>query len=104
VLWIKGNPGTGKSTLVKHTLRHCEQNFKDHIVAAYFFNARGDKLEKTPLGMLRSLSYQLLRQESSLYGRFVPKSRDKLQKHRTGEWEWRQSELKDFLLSEIQWC
>jgi ankyrin repeat protein len=104
VLWIKGNPGTGKSTLVKHTLRHCGQNFKDHIVAAYFFNARGDRLEKTPLGMLRSLSYQLLRQESSLYGRFVPKFRDKLQKHRTGEWEWRQSELKDFLLSEIQWC
>jgi Cdc6-like AAA superfamily ATPase len=89
VLWIKGKPGTGKSTLVKHTLRHCEQNFKDHIVAAYFCKARGGNLEKTPLGMLRSLSYQLHQQESSLYERFVPKFRDKLQTHKAGEWEWR---------------
>ena len=88
---------------MKHTLRHCEQNFKDHIVAAYFFNARGDNL-KTPLGILRSLSSQLLRQESSLYERFVPKFRDKLQKHKAGEWEWRQSGLKEFLLSENKRC
>ncbi|CAM5999841.1 unnamed protein product, partial [Sphagnum balticum] len=104
VLWIKGKPGAGKSTLMKHTLGHCRQDFEDHIIAAYFFNARGDKLEKTPLGMLRSLSYQLLKQEPSLYEHFVPIFREKRQKHRTGELEWRESELKEFLLSEIQRC
>jgi hypothetical protein len=25
VLWIKGKPGAGKSTLMKHALRHCEE-------------------------------------------------------------------------------
>ncbi|KAG9237869.1 hypothetical protein BJ875DRAFT_114429 [Amylocarpus encephaloides] len=104
VLWIKGHPGTGKSTLMKHTWRHHGQNFKDHIVAAYFSHAQGDDFEKTPLGMLRSLSYQLLLEEPSLYERFVSKFREKLQKHGTREWEWRQSELNEFLLSEIQWC
>ncbi|RYP62609.1 hypothetical protein DL771_009652 [Monosporascus sp. 5C6A] len=52
VLWVKGKPGVGKSTLMKHTLDHCREIFKDHLIAAYFFNARGDRLEKTPLVLL----------------------------------------------------
>ncbi|KAK4138478.1 hypothetical protein BT67DRAFT_368450, partial [Trichocladium antarcticum] len=55
VLWIKGKPGAGKSTLMKHALQHCEEVFVDHLIVAYFFNARGEILEKTPLGMLRSI-------------------------------------------------
>jgi len=52
VLWVKGKPGTGKSILMTHI---CQNTFKDHVIAAYFFNVRGSELEKTPLGMLRSL-------------------------------------------------
>ncbi|KAL7946934.1 ankyrin repeat-containing domain protein [Trichoderma barbatum] len=92
VLWVKGKPGTGKSTLMKHTLKH----------SAHFFNARGDSFEQTPLGMLRSLVYQLLKKEPSTYRRFIPLFRDKREKHR--EWEWQEPELKDFLFSEIQHC
>ncbi|KAK3351875.1 LOW QUALITY PROTEIN: ankyrin repeat-containing domain protein [Neurospora tetraspora] len=55
VLWIKGHPGTGKSTLMKHIWRHCQRELKDRTIAGYFFHARGESLEKTPLGMLRSL-------------------------------------------------
>ncbi|KAL6786624.1 ankyrin repeat-containing domain protein [Trichoderma sp. SZMC 28012] len=103
VLWIKGNPGTGKSTLMKHTLQYCEEKlFKKSIVAAHFFNARGDSFEQTPIGMLRSLVYQLILKESSTYERFIPLFRDKQQKHT--EWAWREPELQDFLLSEILFC
>ena len=102
VLWIKGNPGTGKSTLMKHVLGHCQRVFGDHIIAAHFFNARGDDFEKEALGMLRSLLCQLLGKDPSIYDRFVPIFREKRQKHRAGEWEWRESELKEFLLSEIR--
>ncbi|KAK4038554.1 hypothetical protein C8A01DRAFT_47879 [Parachaetomium inaequale] len=49
VLWIKGKPGTGKSTLMKYALRHYKEVFADHLIVAYFFNARGKILEKTPL-------------------------------------------------------
>ncbi|KAH8694325.1 ankyrin repeat-containing domain protein [Phaeosphaeriaceae sp. PMI808] len=99
VLWIKGKPGAGKSTLMKYTLQHCREFFEDHITVAYFFNARGDSLEKTPLGMLRSMTYQLLEQDL-LYERFLPRFRDKEKKHE--KWKWREAELKDFLLSEIK--
>src|SRR4051794_20454613 len=66
VLWIKGNPGTGKSTLMKHTLAYCTRTLRQHTIIAHFFNARGDDFEKTPLGMLRSLVYQLIEQEDDI--------------------------------------
>jgi len=87
---------------MKHILRFCQSIFKDHIIAAFFFNARGESFEKTPLGMLCSLLYQLLGRQPSIYERFLPIFRDKRRKHRAGEWEWRESELKEFILSEIQ--
>ena len=86
---------------MRHTLKHCQAVLKDHIIAAHFFNARGDSLERTPLGMLRSLSYQLLDKEPSIYERFIHIFREKQRMHRVGEWKWRESELKQFLLSEI---
>jgi hypothetical protein len=86
---------------MKHTLFYCEKTFTDHIIAVYFFNARGNKLEKTPLGMLRSLLYQLLDQNPHLCERFIPMFLDKQKKHGK-EWEWQVGELKSFLLSEIK--
>ena len=87
---------------MKHNLDHCREIFKDYVIAAYFFNARGDSLEKTPLGMLRSLTYQLLDQDPLLYERFIPMFRDKQKKHKI--WEWREGELKKFLLSQVKTC
>ena len=86
---------------MKHTLFYCEKTFTDHIIAVYFFNARGNKLEKTPLGMLRSLLYQLLDQDPLLCERFIPMFLDKQKKHEN-RWEWQVGELKSFLLSEMK--
>ena len=86
---------------MKHILFYCEKTFTDHIIAVYFFNARGNKLEKTPLGMLRSLLYQLLDQDPLLCERFIPMFLDKQKKHENG-WEWQVGELKSFLLSEMK--
>lgn len=102
VLWIKGHPGTGKSTLMKHTLGHLEKQLSEtHVIAAHFFNARGDDSEQTPLSMLRSLLYQLLEKEPSIYEQFLPLFRNKKQKFDT-HWKWREPDLKNFLLSTIQ--
>jgi hypothetical protein len=101
VLCLKGKPGAGKSTLMKHTLAHCKEIFRDHLIAAYFFNARGGALEKTPLGMLRSIVYQLIKQDDTLFEEFLIRFRDKQQVSRHGEWEWRLPELKSFLASNI---
>ncbi len=101
MLWIKGKPGAGKSTLMKHTLRYCEEVFADHLIVAYFFNARGEILEKTPLGMLRSIVYQLLEKDDTLYERFRPiyqKQRMYLER----ECVWRREQLADFIRSVIK--
>ncbi|CAN9217724.1 unnamed protein product [Alternaria alternata] len=59
-LWIKGKPGTGKSTLMKFAFGQATRSRKSNIVIAFFFNARGETLEKTIIGMYRSLLLQLL--------------------------------------------
>lgn len=88
---------------MKHTLQYCEEKlFENSIIAAHFFNARGDSFEQTPIGMLRSLVYQLILKESSTYERFILLFRDKQQKHT--EWAWREPELQNFLRSETQYC
>jgi ankyrin repeat protein len=59
-LWIKGKPGTGKSTLMKFAFSQASKSKKRNVVVAFFFNARGEVLEKTIIGMYRSLLLQLL--------------------------------------------
>ncbi|EWC45662.1 hypothetical protein DRE_05223 [Drechslerella stenobrocha 248] len=98
VLWIKGKPGAGKSTLMKHALLHCEEELIDHTIASYFFNARSaSQLEKTSLGMLRSLLYQVLDRDQAAFSRFIPRFLDKQRKHGKS-WEWSPGELQSSLL------
>ena len=61
VLWIKGKPGSGKSTLVKFAVANARKTRADTAVISFFFNARGEDLEKSTLGMYRSLLYQILK-------------------------------------------
>jgi hypothetical protein len=59
-LWIKGKPGAGKSTLMKHALQHMQSHNQSHdTTLSYFFNARGHGLEKATEGMYRSLLHQV---------------------------------------------
>ncbi|KAL4929767.1 nucleoside phosphorylase domain-containing protein [Aspergillus undulatus] len=62
VLWIKGKPGAGKSTLIKFALSNAPKVMKRKLVLCFFFNARGEDLEKSTVGMYRSLLWQLLSQ------------------------------------------
>ncbi|KAF1963104.1 HET-domain-containing protein [Byssothecium circinans] len=59
-LWIKGNPGTGKSTLMKYAFSTARRTMKDWIVISFFFSARGADLEKSTIGTYQSLLLQLL--------------------------------------------
>ncbi|KAI1091145.1 hypothetical protein F5B19DRAFT_285669 [Rostrohypoxylon terebratum] len=61
-LWIKGKPGAGKSTLMKFILANSRKNMKKKTIISFFFNARGDDLEKSTVGIYRSLLLQLLEQ------------------------------------------
>lgn len=48
LLWIKGKPGAGKSTIMKFAFDHAASEWKGHTVVSFFFNARGVHLEKQP--------------------------------------------------------
>ncbi|XXG95855.1 hypothetical protein Hte_002126 [Hypoxylon texense] len=61
LLWVKGKPGAGKSTLMNFTFSHVRPKLRKYgaIVISFFFNARGDDLEKSTAGLYRSLLVQL---------------------------------------------
>lgn len=48
-LWISGKPGAGKSTIMKFAYSNAKDKarHKHAIIASFFFNARGDFLEKS---------------------------------------------------------
>ncbi|KAK4220966.1 hypothetical protein QBC38DRAFT_550337 [Podospora fimiseda] len=67
-LWIRGKAGAGKSTMMKFVYVETKKNSKKSrvTVASFFFNARGDNLERSVSGMYRSLLLQLLKEFSDL--------------------------------------
>ncbi|KAF5585412.1 ankyrin 3 [Fusarium pseudoanthophilum] len=71
-LWIKGKPGAGKSTLMKSILSNARRSMKDKIIISFFFNARGEYLEKSTTGMYRSLLLQILQQLPTLHSVLDP--------------------------------
>jgi ankyrin repeat protein len=76
-LWIKGKAGSGKSTLMKCAFEHARKHFLNDKIASFFFNARGNPLEKSVEGMYRSLLSQTLRHFPQLRSEFqanVPES------------------------------
>ncbi|GLA16639.1 hypothetical protein AnigIFM62618_003234 [Aspergillus niger] len=60
-LWIKGKAGSGKSTMMKFAFQQANATVTAETdVISFFFDARGEDLEKSTLGMYRSLVAQLL--------------------------------------------
>ncbi|KAI9652811.1 MAG: hypothetical protein M1821_007809, partial [Bathelium mastoideum] len=66
IFWIRGKPATGKSTIMKFAFSNAKKSIKGAIVISFFFNARGEELEKTVRGMYQSLLYQLLHNAQEL--------------------------------------
>ncbi|ETS77174.1 hypothetical protein PFICI_11048 [Pestalotiopsis fici W106-1] len=69
-LWIRGKPGAGKSTLMKFLLGQIKNRNRRKkspgILISFFFNARGGELEKSTIGLYRSLLWQLLNSQPDL--------------------------------------
>jgi ankyrin repeat protein len=58
--WIKGKPGAGKSVLIKYLDQHVTRQLKKSRAIGLYFNARGTQLERSFLGLYRSLLVQLV--------------------------------------------
>ena len=95
LLWIRGKPGCGKSTLVKHLVETTKES--NSMSSAFFFHSRGTHLQKSPLGLLRSLLYQLLQQapEVRLLAGTLYKEKHRTEGKSSNEWEWKFDELQN---------
>jgi ankyrin repeat protein/nucleoside phosphorylase len=71
LMWIKGKPGAGKSTLMHYALDNIGATLKNTVTLHFFFNARGTALEKSTVGMYRSLLWQLFKQHDELLSIFA---------------------------------
>ncbi|KAI6086309.1 hypothetical protein F4821DRAFT_128914 [Hypoxylon rubiginosum] len=67
-LWIKGKPGSGKSTLMKYLFSqfHFSKEGEQGTLLSFFFNARGNDLQHNTQGMYRSLIIQLIQDDFEL--------------------------------------
>lgn len=102
LLWLRGKPGSGKSTLIKEaSFRAREKSDSECHIASFFFNAKGDGLEHSLTGMLRSVLHQICCQNTNLLKALV----DSVQRKRTmsgGDITlWEKAELKSFFKTAI---
>lgn len=96
--WIRGNPGSGKSTLMKKAYSYMSEHSKDPlcVIGAFFFNARGSPEEKSLTGLFRTLLHTLCRQIPTFRALVVDKYIEKCEiLHPSGQWQL--SELKTLL-------
>lgn len=81
IYWVTGKPGAGKSTLIKFIAhdarlhRHLSQwtDGAQLLIGRYFpWNASVEALQKTHEGLLRTLLFEILKQNKSLVARVFP--------------------------------
>ncbi|KAE8447059.1 hypothetical protein EG329_011194 [Mollisiaceae sp. DMI_Dod_QoI] len=112
LLWLKGHPGTGKSTIMSFLYTHFaktllvpeqqpHQHDKDTIMLGFFFHGSGSPLQRSSLGMFRSLLHQIYKQ--SLFARKTILEYYQQKVKESGEcgkaWEWQVPELRDLFTS-----
>ncbi|KAH6712632.1 ankyrin repeat-containing domain protein [Leptodontidium sp. MPI-SDFR-AT-0119] len=98
LLWIKGKPGSGKSTLMAFIYRELQKNppSKRSLTLDFFFHGRGAVLQKTPIGMFRSLLHQIYDKVPSVRSPVLAAFREKKKLGEAGSgWEWQRKELED---------
>ncbi|CZR64683.1 uncharacterized protein PAC_14581 [Phialocephala subalpina] len=106
LLWIKGKPGSGKSTLLKYALgdANVASNIGDRaLVLSFFFHGSSVELQRTPLGLFRSLLYQLLRQVPDAVPDVVAYFQERYNNMGKPDkkWSWSLNRLQDFFMSSL---
>ncbi|KAI3544306.1 hypothetical protein CSPX01_05758 [Colletotrichum filicis] len=103
LFWIKGNPGTGKSVLMKFAVTTMDRRGSGELVVSFFIHGRGNPLQKTPLGVFRALLNSMLKFFPQHLSQLTERFKDRQARFGTYEenrWSWAERELQDFM-SEI---
>ncbi|KAJ5798446.1 uncharacterized protein N7503_007742 [Penicillium pulvis] len=105
LLWIKGKPGAGKSTLMAflHDRLKTLRDESQGIRLDFFFTARGTEMQRTPLGMFRSLLNQIFERDTTVRSQVRRTYEQRCRQFGFGElkWEWPRSVLEELLTGAI---
>jgi len=105
LLWIKGKPGAGKSTLMRHAVAMIERQKRQAnlVIASFFFHGRGSLIQKSPLGLFKSLLHQILQQIPELLLLFSSlfKKRREIEAQFGTVWDWKERDLQDFFKYDV---
>ncbi|KAJ5972955.1 NACHT nucleoside triphosphatase [Penicillium vulpinum] len=105
LMWIKGKPGAGKSTLMSFLYNKFQesQGKSQGIQLEFFFTAGGTALQKTPLGMLRSLLNQLFLNDAAIRPSVRAAYKRRCEKFGSDKCnlKWAKEELEDLLKKAI---
>lgn len=101
LLWVKGKPGSGKSTLMKYIVRNAKDIHPDgrNLKISFYFHGRGAELQKSPLGLYRALTRQIGRAYPRTINTLVRKYED--MEGLLTAWSWRAQDLEDAIISDI---
>jgi ankyrin repeat protein len=108
LLWIKGKPGSGKSTLMKRVIQSFDGGLSfggadgGHVQLSFFFHRRGTSLQQSQIGMFRTMLYQLLREVPSAREGFRISYDAKSKEGAFGKnWDWEVTELRHLFKSTL---
>ncbi|KAM6487335.1 ankyrin repeat protein [Trichoderma sp. SZMC 28011] len=100
LFWVKGNPGAGKSVLMKYAVKMMNCRKPGELVVSFFIHGRGTPLQKNLLGVFRALLNYMLtsfpKYLSQLAERFNDYER-RFGTYQENRWAWTEKELQDFM-------
>ncbi|KAN0101984.1 Ankyrin repeat-containing domain protein [Hyaloscypha variabilis] len=104
MLWINGKPGSGKSTLMAFIYKSFQEysTSSNDLLLDFFFHARGTLLQKTPIGMFRSMLHQVYDKVPAVRSQVSAAFKQKRKFGATGTgWQWQLKELQDLFSAAI---
>ncbi|POR38318.1 Uncharacterized protein TPAR_01489 [Tolypocladium paradoxum] len=104
LLWIKGKPGSGKSTIMKYALHELPAIYAaDTLAFSFFVHGRGHELQRSLLGLFRSILHQFLRRVPGALPDLVNHfdERRKTEGEPGEKWQWHMQPLQAFFESSL---
>ncbi|OBT69998.1 hypothetical protein VE03_00646 [Pseudogymnoascus sp. 23342-1-I1] len=96
-IWIKGKPGSGKSTIMKRAVEAATNAALPSTIITFFFNARGSECERSILGMYRSVLLQLISKTPTILDNFSHLFFSKIKHGKV--YKWNVGELQAILIA-----
>ena len=100
LFWIKGNPGAGKSVLMKFAVTMMNLRKSGELVLSFFIHGRGTRLQKTPLGVFRALLSSMLKSFPEYLSQLTEqfeKRQEQFGSWESNRWDWDANELQEFM-------